>query len=298
MGKGGGTDKVKQTSEPWGPAQPHLEEVLRRAEELYNQGAGTGYYPGQTYIDPSRDTLAAQAAIRNRALSGSPMLGAAEQNLTSTLQGDYLSAGNPYFEQMAGRVTNQVLPNIQGMFGGAGRAGSAGNAEAVARGLGDSIGALAYQNFNDERQRQMQGLTLAPGIEQAGYMPAQQLGLLGQQIEGYEGQRLQDDMARFNFQEQAPWDLLGRYAGLASGMGAQGGTSTQTQPRQGPGGLQTALGIGSLIAAPFTGGLSLGGLFGGGAPLALGVGGGASLGAGAFYPAAGLGGGLGMTGIW
>lgn len=228
-GKGSGGGSSKTEVKPWDAAAPFGKEILQQAQSAYRSGAGTEYYPGQTYIDPSADTLASQAMLRNRALTPSGLLGAAEGNLTSTVSGDFLSAGNPYFDQMAGRVRDQVMPNLQGMFGGAGRAGGAANAEAMARGLGDSIGALAYQNYGDERNRQMQGLGLAPSIEAAGYIPGQMLGGVGQQIEGYEGRRLASDMERFNFNENAPWSLLQQYAGIVNPMMGLGSTGTQKQ---------------------------------------------------------------------
>lgn len=240
MGGGGigGGSKSKSEVDAYGPAKPFIDQILQQGQNNFQAGYGTQYYPGQNYVGPSQDTLAAQAMTRNRALSPSGLLGAAEGNLTDTLNGNYLSAGNPYFSQMAGRVADEVMPNLQGMFGGMGRAGSATNAEAMAQGLGDSIGALAYQNYGDERNRQMQGLGLAPSIEQAGYMPAQMLGGLGQQIEGYQGRRLAGDMERFNFQENAPWSLLERYQGVVSPFSGLGVTS---QSSGGPGAINTVM---------------------------------------------------------
>lgn len=69
----------------------------------------------------------------------------------STLQdyanGKYLSADNPYFKQMSDTIKAQVQPGIQAQFANAGRGVSGLAGRAVGEGLGDSIGSLAYQNY-------------------------------------------------------------------------------------------------------------------------------------------------------
>lgn len=278
--KGGGSDQdVTQRTEPWAPSQPYLREILDQAQQLYGAGYGTQFYPGQTWIDPSPDTLAAQDMLRQRALGGSPLLDAAGGQIAQTLAGDYLGAGNPYFAAMSQRVSDSVLPRINAEFANAGRTGSGLHAEAAARGVTEALAPLAYQNYADERGRQMNGLMMTPQLEQAAYLPAQMLGTLGRDVESFARDALAGDMARFNAQEAAPWDLLGRYNAIAQGFGGLGGTR-QTEglqpggrsPVQGllggaAGGLGLAQGLSSLgvlgAASPFAWGLPLvGGLLG------------------------------------
>jgi hypothetical protein len=49
MSKGGGT--VKQTSDPWKPAQPYVLDSLQGAQQAYNNPPQ--YYPGQGFVGPT-----------------------------------------------------------------------------------------------------------------------------------------------------------------------------------------------------------------------------------------------------
>ena len=89
---GGGTTTSKTTSELDPTVRPYVEYGLQEAKGLY-QTPGPSYYPGQTYIGPSTQTTAALQAAQNRALTGSPLTQAAQQQQLGTVSGQYLSAG-------------------------------------------------------------------------------------------------------------------------------------------------------------------------------------------------------------
>ena len=93
---GGGTSETKQQLDP--TVQPFVKYGLEEAKGLYQTQTPT-YYPGQTYIGPSAQTTQALGLAGQRALAGSPLLPAAQQQQLGTIQGNYLSAGNPYFTQ-------------------------------------------------------------------------------------------------------------------------------------------------------------------------------------------------------
>ena len=278
-GGGGGDQDVTQRTEPWGPSQPYLQELLGQAKAMYDAGYGTQFYPGENWVDPSPDTLAAQNMLRERAVGGAPLLALAGGQLEDVLQGNYLSAANPHFGAMAQRVSDAVLPQIHEAFANAGRTGSGLHQEAAARGVADALAPMAYQNHADERGYQMRSMMFAPQLEQAGYMPAQMLGGVGRDVEGYARDRLAAGLERFAFEESAPWNLLGRYNAAVQGFGGLGGTR-ETEGMQGQtrspvqgllggaaSGLGIAQGLSSLgvlgAASPFAWGLPLvGGLLG------------------------------------
>lgn len=122
--------------------------------------------------------------------TGSYASNPADAYLTPSANGSYLSSGNPEFKGMVGRIADALEPQIDGSFGAAGRYGSGANANAFASALTNESGNLAYQNYNDERarqlqaaqdiasnytagrQQQLQGLALTPQTEQALYAPA------------------------------------------------------------------------------------------------------------------------------
>ena len=124
---------------------------------------------------------------------------AAAGSLNQTLGGDFLSGSNPYLQDairygqqpVIDAFNEQIAPGIDATFemqGGAGALGSGAFANArnraedtLARNLSGTATQAAYQNYGDERSRMMQGLAVAPGLEQAGYLNAGQLGQVGAQ---------------------------------------------------------------------------------------------------------------------
>src|SRR3546814_16227046 len=81
------------------------------------------------------------------------------------------------------------------MQGGAGALGSGAFASArnraedtLARNLSGAATQAAYQNYGDERSRQMQGLALAPTMAAAGYAGAARLGQVGSMADPRSGE--------------------------------------------------------------------------------------------------------------
>lgn len=203
--------------------QPFLSYGLTEAQRLYQAG-GPQYYPGQTYVGPSQTTQTGLQALEQRAMQGSPLIGQAQQQLQSTIGGNYLS-GNPFFQgafapaaQAATTQFNRAIGDIGSAASKAGRYGSGamGTLQDRASGqlaqqLSNTAGQLAYQNYADERARQQAATMAAPGMAQADYQDIQNLLAAGQAREGYTGQQLQSDIARFNFQQQAPQQNLAAF---------------------------------------------------------------------------------------
>jgi hypothetical protein len=81
----------------------------------------------------------------------------------------------------------------------------------LAQQLANTAGQLAFQNYGAERQRQTAATMAAPQMSQADYQDIQNLLNAGQLREGYTGQQLQSDIARFNFQQNAPQQNLATF---------------------------------------------------------------------------------------
>lgn len=266
MGKGGGkTQTVKQDTAPWKAQQPFLEFGFNEARDIYNSGAPQ-YFPGETIagIDPAQN--AALDWTEQRAMAGNPLLPQAQNLAYSTLGGDFLGAGNPYFSAMSDRIGNEVTKNVNSTFGAAGRFGSGAHANALASGLSDTIGQLAYQNYGDERANMMNTMQFAPALAEADYADIGRLGQAGDARRGLEQGLIDDDVARFNFEQNAPWERLGNYMGLVSGGYGSSGTTVQPTQRGSLGagllggglagaGIASALGMSN----PWTAALALGG---------------------------------------
>lgn len=246
-GGGGGNTTTTQRTELADEQKPYVTDVLKQAQDLSK--TPTTYYPGQTYADPSQATNAAIQAQIGRAAYGSPAMNAMNSQLTDTLNGSYLSAGNPYMSNMMNQIGDQVQNQMDSRFNASGRFGSGAQAAATASALANQAGQLGYQNYGDERNRQLQSMLFAPQAAQSDYYDIAKLAEAGGVQEDQAQQKINDQMARYNYAQQEPWQRLMQYGSLAYG-GNLGGNSTATQ--QGGG---QSLGSGLLSAGLGTAGL-------------------------------------------
>lgn len=221
--------------------QPYLTYGLTEAKNLYQTG-GPKFYPGQGYVGPSTATQTALQALQARAMAGNPLLAQAQGNVSGMLAGDYLG-GNPFFQgafqpaaTAAQMAFNKSIGDISSAASKAGRYGSGamGTLENQAAGtfaqkLADTAGKLSYENYAQERQNQMRALGMAPGLAEADYGDINKLLAAGQLGEGYQNTALQADMARYNFEQNAPQRNLTNYLNMVYGFPA-GKTMTQTTP--------------------------------------------------------------------
>jgi hypothetical protein len=226
---GGGTSAIDPT------LRPYLELGLRAAEQQFLQ-TQPQFFPGQTYVSPSQQTLDAFAAQEQIARAAPSSLQAAQESymrglggLGATAQGAFLT-GNPFQQAAIEAATRpifqqyqeQTLPGIASGFSAAGRYGSGameraqGRAsEAAGRAIGDVASNIAYSGYEAERGRQQQALTqqiaasqMAPQIYGQQFLPSQQLAQIGAAQEAISAQPLQEQMARFQFAQQAPVQQL------------------------------------------------------------------------------------------
>jgi len=244
---GGGTTTSKTSSELDPTVRPFVEYGLQEAKGLYQQ-AGPSYFPGQTYVGPSGQTTAALQAAQNRAMTGSPLTQAGQQQQLGTVQGQYLSAGNPYLTQalagptqQATQAYNDAIKAAQGTASMAGRYGSGVSADIQNRAaqtlsntLANKYGELAYQNYAGERNLQNQAAVNAPQMAAADYADIQQLANVGKTAEGYQQTALQSDIDRYNYEQNLPYQKLSAYLGAAYGS-PQGQVSTSQQQSSGGG---------------------------------------------------------------
>jgi len=240
-GGSGGGQTSKTTNELDPTVRPFVEYGLQEAKGLY-QTDTPNYYGGQTYIGPSAQTQAALQAGQNRALAGNPLLPAAQQQQLGSIQGNYLSAGNPYFTQALAGPTQQATQAyndaIMAAQSGASRAGRYGSgvsadiqnraANTLSNTLANKYGELAYGNYQQERGMQNQAVMNAPALAQADYGDISQLANIGKTAEDYQKTALQADIDRFNFEQNKPYQKLSSYLGAAYGA-PMGNVSTTTQ---------------------------------------------------------------------
>jgi hypothetical protein len=247
-----------QTSSIDPALRPFLTEGLERARSLFLTGQQPEFFPGQTYVSPSQATTDAIAQQEALARQQSPVLQQAQQafgtalgQVGQTAAGGFLNA-NPYQAQMMQAATRpleqafsqQVLPGISSLFSKSGRLGSGameralGTAtEGYGRALGDITSNIAGTQFQQERGLQQQAQLAqaalaqsAPAIYGQQFLPSQTLGEVGAQQEAISSLPLQEELARFQFGQQLPYQQLQGYLSSVYGspMGGFGSQTTQT----------------------------------------------------------------------
>jgi hypothetical protein len=238
---------------------PYLTQGLQRAQSLFLTGQQPEFFPGQTYVSPSAATTEAIAQQEQLARQQSPVLQQAQQAYTSSLgqvgqtaAGGFLNA-NPYQQAMMEAATRPltqqfsqaVLPGISSLYSRSGRLGSGameralGTAtEAYGRSLGDITANIAGTQYQQERGLQQQAQLaqsqlagLAPQFYSQQFLPSQTLAQVGAQQEAIAAQPLQEQLARYQFGQQLPYQQLQGYLSSVYGtpLGSYG-TQTTNAP--------------------------------------------------------------------
>jgi hypothetical protein len=107
-------------------------------------------------------------------------------------------------------------------------AGTLGDQALQGRGLQQQAAAGASGVYQNDFANMMQGMALAPQTYQGLFAPAQNLLTAGTTQQQLDQTQINDDVARWNFEQSLPWDMLNQYIGQVTGN--YGGTSTLTQP--------------------------------------------------------------------
>lgn len=234
---GGGTQTTVSKSEMPAWAAPHASDLLNHAAQ-YTFPRTSNPFPNQQ-ISPlnSQQNMGLQMA-QNRAIQGSPVMNASQQNLGDTLNGKYLDIGsNPAWQPMAQRITDAYSTGTAAQTdASAARANALGGSaygEQVGlnqRGLGDSLAGAAGQLYNDERGRQMQANLFAPQSAQADYADAQALLGVGDTYRQYNQDLLNNNYQNAYQQANWPYQSLDIYRSALSGAVGGSGTNTSTAP--------------------------------------------------------------------
>lgn len=254
MGKGS-NDKATTTNkvEPWAPIKPYLMGAAKDAKDLYGQGAPS-YYPGQTVAPMSNYSRQGLDALAQRGAYGSDLSRAAQSQLTNTINGDYLNS-NPYLQgaidtavrPVTDAFTSSVMPGIDSNFSAAGRYGSGLQGAAyndanalLGRQIGDISTNMSYQNYGDERQRQMQAMLFAPEMAAQDYKDILALQDAGRGYDDYNQSLIGADMAEYDYNQNADYNWLSNYVGLLGGFPGNSSTEVSKTPR--PSTLETIAG--------------------------------------------------------
>lgn len=244
MSSGGSSGKSTgtQSSAPWAAQQPYLTKLFDTADkQTFDSSGGVktkDYYPGSTYAGMAPESSDALNMTADRARAGSPVLQGAQGFATDVLSGKYLNQENPNFQAVAGRARDAVNAN----YGGWGRTNSGLHDRAVA----DSVGNLAYQDYANQLNLMNSVSQQAPGLAQADYADANALNQVGQQRQGEAQNLINQDVQRFNYDQNAESQALQDYMNFI--QGTYGGSSQTTQPYYQPSNWSQILGTGLAAA--------------------------------------------------
>ena len=271
MSKGSNPSSVTTTSstEPSEFIKPYYTQAINSAQELYENPNAPSFFPNNTYVDFAPETNTALQLASARAIQGNPLLGSSQQEINKILSGDYLDpTSNPYaqsvYNQMAGDVTSQV--NSQ--FTNAGRFGSGANQEILARSLGELGNKFYGDQYNQERANMVNATQIAPQLGEMDYNDIAKLQQIGQEKESLEMAKLQDAIARYDYDQTQPYQKLNQYLGSLGAAVPSNTLSTQPVFRNTGAGLLSGAMSGAEIAGMIPGigggmGAGIGGLLGG-----------------------------------
>jgi hypothetical protein len=233
MGGGGGSQQSKTEISP--DFKPYITYSLGEAQRLYQ---GMPAAPETLAVAPSEATSQALQMAQQRAVGGSPLLRAAQEEQLATVQGrgvnPFLGGALEQANRLAGERYTQNIQDLQSQASSAGRYGSsamgqqAGRAQDIfARALMERGGELAYSSAEAERARQVEAARNAPAMSSADYADLQRLLQVGQAREGYEQQGIQGRLAA----QDIPMQRLQRAANVFYGAPLE--TTTTSTPQGG-----------------------------------------------------------------
>ena len=197
---GGGGGQTVQSTDPWAGQQPYLTDMFANAQNLFRQGYGQEYYPGQTVAPFAPQQQMAFDLTTQRALAGSPQQAGMGQYLNRAFAQPTM---NPYAMFGGGQQLMGGIQPGQEMLMAGGAPTSLGMAGQIA-GVGGPGGGIDPI-----------GLAQLQQTAGGGYMPGQNPYL--DQVYGTAAQRMGQQ-----FEEQTLPALAAQFGGAGrTGSGAQ-----------------------------------------------------------------------------
>lgn len=220
-GGGGGQSQTIQS----------IPDELKPLASAYTQNAielnNTPYqaYQGQRFADLNGVQMAALNATANRAMNGSQTINNAEGQLNQIIAGGNT---NPYLDQMVGRAQDSVTSAFNTGAVNSGSFGNSGLQEQFQKGLGDVATQMYGQAYDQDRQRQMQGIGMAQQFGNQAYDDAAKLMAAGQTLQDQQQQGLDFGYQQYTEAQNDPYRKLAAMGGVfGSGLG-QSATTTQS----------------------------------------------------------------------
>jgi hypothetical protein len=233
MAGGGGGQQTKTEISP--DFKPFIQYALSQAKDIYGSMPQA---PETLAVGPSAETSQALDLAKQRALAGSPLLKAAQEEQLATIQGrgvnPFLADALAQSNRLAGEAYTRNIQGLQSKAASAGRYGSAAmgqqagtSQDIFARALAEQAGQLSYSSAEAERARQVAAAQNAPTMSAADYADIQRLLQIGQGREGYEQKAIEGRLAA----QDIPFQRLAKAAQIFYGAPLE--TTTTATPTGG-----------------------------------------------------------------
>lgn len=226
------TTNQTTTNAPWAPASGALEGMITSAQGAYDATPKTPVFTG-----PNADQTAAVDYLRGQA--GATATGADEMRALAqqTASGYFLSPDtNPYIKQAVEAAIRPLQQQLDGRIVSVGDAATmagayGGDRQALLKAKAltgfneaalDTSGQIYFNNYNNERQRQMGAGALFNDANALALKPGQVLSSIGDQQQQW-------DIAAATAAMDAPWAGLDRLQSVLSGVQDYGTQTTDSK---------------------------------------------------------------------
>lgn len=208
---------------------------VSQATDMFDFAGGRYFDPYSMYVAPnSNQTNSANTQAQYASNNG--LSNAGLGNITDTLNGRYLDqSSNPWLANTFNMAANQVQGRVNSDFNKAGRYGSGLQSDTYQHNLNDLATQIYGGNYQQERNRQIQALGLAPSVAGLPFVNTQALMNAGNQQQAWEQQRINAPLDRLNTQSQF-------FRNQSPGQQISSSTSANTPYYTNP--LNSALGFG------------------------------------------------------
>ena len=236
----GGTSATTRT-EPWTEQKPYLQTGFKEAERLAKAGPPS-FYPGQTLAGFTPAQQMAQRATMGYATGPRPAAqqAAAEKAMIGGMGGqvDYSQfqpMANVYGQQYLSEISKnmpavrQQMVEYQPGGGSRGDIAQANIASAAGKNLAQNLAGLYGGAYTAAQQRVPQFMQQYPTVMGAPMGMYGAMGDVGAARRSMSQEAINRDMARYQYNVNAPQQALGNYMSMISGD--YGGTTTQTGPK-------------------------------------------------------------------
>lgn len=248
-----------QQAPQFGDATSALKQTLQggNAGQLAGQQQGQANQALGTMLSGKPDYSGLQTSID---AANAPIMRQFEQDILPSLNQRASFLNNP---TGATKDLNRVLPELGERMNNNAMLATEGERQRALQAQQTGLG-MYGQLAGQATQAQIAGAGMFPTLAEAGQYPGQLQEQFANWGAGYQQQALNDQINRFNYQQNAPWQNLQNYNGIIQGFGGLGGQQTA------PGGSSGASALGGAI-----GGAQIGSQFGPWGALIGGVAGGA-----------------------